>query len=79
MIDQSTRALSCRQSTGVDTGSSQLLQPVPVGVWLGSDISAIIARPPGLMRLAGMMSPGKRWPVSGSIGLGGEQPGMPGR
>src|SRR5262245_1555624 len=78
VIAQSTRALSCRQSTGVSTASSQLLQEPPVGVVLGSDMSAIIARPPGLMRFAGMMSPGKRWPVRGSIGLGGEQPAMPG-
>ena len=55
---QSSRTFSWRQSTGVGTACTQLLQLPPLGVVLGRFMSCIMSWPPRLIRLAGMMLPG---------------------
>src|SRR5262245_3683223 len=72
------RALYCAHLMGVAIACTKLLQLPPVGVVLGRDIRFIMALPPGLIRFAGMMFPGKAWPVRGSIGLPSVHPAIPG-
>ena len=52
------------------TASTQLLQP-PVGVVLGQTSACTSSSAAGARAgPRGIVSPGKRWPVSGSIGVG---------
>ncbi len=51
---QSMRPFSCRQSIGVVTDVTQLLQLPPLGVTLGSGYRLMNAWPPGLSRFDGI-------------------------